>query len=87
MDLWKRCICCKKEQANYMFRYGKSKVRLTCDNPECIEFIKNQFIQVEISFEFGEICSICRGRGKIPFYSHIDNGICYRCKGRGYWYS
>ena len=30
-----------------------------------------------------EICTRCGGRGKVE-WSEIDNGICYKCEGKGY---
>ena len=28
-------------------------------------------------------CTKCDGKGKLWFYSHLDNGVCYACKGAG----
>jgi hypothetical protein len=31
-----------------------------------------------------EPCDRCNGRGNIPRYSHVQNGICFKCEGDGY---
>ena len=28
-------------------------------------------------------CDRCNGSGKIPKYKHIENGICFKCRGVG----
>ena len=33
--------------------------------------------------EFGH-CDRCSGKGYIPEYKKIQNGICFKCKGYGY---
>ncbi len=30
-------------------------------------------------------CTKCDGSGKLHFYVHVQNGVCFRCKGRGYF--
>lgn len=35
------------------------------------------------TYMLGESCPICKGRGYLAHYSHIDRGQCYRCKGSG----
>lgn len=29
-------------------------------------------------------CSRCRGAGQFPEYAHVQNGVCFRCKGFKY---
>ncbi len=29
-------------------------------------------------------CERCNGRGYIPYYSHVQNGVCFKCGGDGY---
>lgn len=31
-------------------------------------------------------CSRCGGKGKIPYYGHVEEGICFRCEGFPYEY-
>lgn len=33
--------------------------------------------------QFKAVCPKCGGQGTFGNYKHIDNGICYRCKGTG----
>lgn len=33
----------------------------------------------------GEKCSRCGGSGRIGYFSHIDKGICFLCRGSGTW--
>lgn len=33
----------------------------------------------------GEKCSRCGGSGRIGYFSHIDKGICFLCRGDGTW--
>jgi len=33
--------------------------------------------------EFKYTCRRCGGRGRLPQYNHIQNGICFSCNGRG----
>ena len=32
------------------------------------------------------ICWHCHGTGILHAYKHINNGVCYACKGRGWQY-
>lgn len=31
-----------------------------------------------------EPCNRCGGRGDIPRFSHVQDGICFKCRGKGY---
>lgn len=33
------------------------------------------------------ICWHCHGTGELKHFSHIANGVCFACKGRGWQYS
>ena len=28
-----------------------------------------------------KLCSRCKGSGFLPLYMHVENGICFRCRG------
>lgn len=47
----------------------KIEVRAPADSTSKTRFIRN--------------CSKCEGTGYLPEFSHIDNGVCYPCDGRG----
>lgn len=31
-------------------------------------------------------CPRCGGKGEIPYYGHVDNGVCFYCRGAGKFY-
>jgi hypothetical protein len=35
-------------------------------------------------YDRGKDCSSCDGKGRIEEFSHVDDGRCYRCEGRGW---
>lgn len=37
--------------------------------------------------QMGKPCFKCNGKGKIEAYQHIDNGVCYQCRGSGFLYN
>ena len=36
---------------------------------------------------FKNICHRCSGRGRLNQYSHIQNGVCFACNGRGEYFN
>lgn len=44
-------------------------------------FDKNGKLYIKIK----DNCERCGGTGNIQFFGHIDNGVCFKCGGRGWW--
>ena len=39
-------------------------------------------LTVSIAKKVRVICGRCSGSGNIPKFKHIENGICFKCRGR-----
>lgn len=55
------------------------------------EFHENNYVcvyrnQKEVEHLTLTICSRCSGVGSFSKYSHVQNGICFQCRGSGYYY-
>ena len=36
------------------------------------------------NLERGRICDRCDGKGRLPENKHVENGICFKCRGKRY---
>jgi DnaJ-class molecular chaperone len=44
-----------------------------------------ELAKANISINMGDIhiCDRCFGKGVLPHYSHVDDGVCFKCNGAG----
>lgn len=43
------------------------------------QFLQTSLNKTQISVK--KVCTRCHGSGRLPQFKHIENGICFKCRG------